>query len=215
MKKVILLMAAFAFTAQISNAAIDKAEKKRIKKELKNYKKNPEQFKAMIENYKTTIDSNESTLNKQKKDLIDAATNQSQLEQKLAALDKDLTDCRNKPVPVCPELKPQQAPGTIPSTGTVYKVQIGLYSKFDLTEYFATPKYVGSEKVDNMNAYVVSYFDTEAEAQKFKGDLHRLGLRDAFVSKYTDGQRVYEWNKNPRFKGKKAPASLEEGLQKK
>jgi hypothetical protein len=41
-----------------------------------------------------------------------------------------------------------------------------------------------------------------------------MGLRDAFVSKYIDGSRIYEWEKNPKFKGKPTPASLQEGLGK-
>ena len=63
MKKLVLLLSVFALTIQLSSATpIDKAEKKRIKKELKGYKKNPEQYKAMITNYKTTIASNDSCL---------------------------------------------------------------------------------------------------------------------------------------------------------
>jgi hypothetical protein len=209
MKKLVLLLSVFALTIQFTSATpIDKAEKKRIKKELKGYKKNPEQYKAMITDYKTTIASNDSTIIVKQKEVLSLNTQMVEQQQKIAALDKELEDCKNKPVPVCP------TPGTIPSSGSVYKVQFGLYEKFDLSGYFEVPKFIGVEKVDNLNAYVVSYFDTEEQAQKFKADLRTLGLKDAFVSKYTDGARVYEWEKNPKYKGKKAPANLNEALEK-
>ncbi len=212
MKKLVLLLSVFALTIQLSSAMpLDKAEKKRIKKELKGYKKNPEQYKAMITNYKTTIASNDSTIDVTRKEMLSLNTQMVEQQQKMAKLDQELQECKNKPLPECPQLP---TPGSIPATGSVYKVQFGLYEKFDISGYFEVPKFIGVEKVDNLNAYVVSYFDTEEQAQKFKADLRKLGLRDAFVSKYTDGARVYEWEKNPKYKGKKAPANLNEALGK-
>jgi uncharacterized protein (DUF342 family) len=209
MKKLVLLLSVFALTIQMSSATpIDKAEKKRIKKELKGYKKNPEQYKDMITNYKTTIQSNDSTIHVKQKEVLSLNTLMIEQKQQITQLEADLEECKNKPVPVCP------VPGSIPSTGTVYKVQFGLYEKFDLSGYFEVSKFIGVEKVDDLNAYVVSYFDTEEQAQKFKADLRKLGMRDAFVSKYTDGARIYEWAKNPKYKGKKAPANLNEALEK-
>lgn len=205
------LVLTFGIT-QFAHAGLDKAEKKRLKKELKNYKKHPEQYKSMIENYKTTIDSNESSIATQKNELIAAATKQSELEAKVSKLDQELTECMNKPVPKCPEAA---APGQIPSTGDAFKVQFGLYEKFDLNPYFDKAKFIGYEKVEGLNRYVISYFETEEQAQSFVKDIRKMGIRDAFVAKYTDGARVFEWEKNPKYKGKKAPASMKEGIEKK
>ncbi len=205
MKNLSLLIFLFAFTASNTFADISKAEKKRIKKELKQYKKDPESYKKMVTNYKTEIKESNTTIKTQKNELISAAEKQVALERQIAKLTQDLEDCMNRPIPVCP------VPGEIPATGSVYKVQFGLYEKFDISGYFTTPKFIGVEKVkDKYNAYLVSYFDTEEQAQQFKIDLHKMGLKDAFVSLYTNGQRVYEWEKNPKYKGKPAPSSIEE-----
>jgi hypothetical protein len=64
-----------------------------------------------------------------------------------------------------------------------------------------------------MNRYVISYFPDEETAKSFVADIRKLGIKDAFVSKYIDGVRVYEWDNNPKYKGKKVPASLSEALE--
>jgi glucan-binding YG repeat protein len=85
-----------------------------------------------------------------------------------------------------------------PKKGTIYKVQIGLYEKFNINKYFDEPKYMGYEMVDGMNRYVVGYFNDETVAESFVKDVRKMGIKDAFVAKYVDGKRVFEWNKAPK-----------------
>jgi Skp family chaperone for outer membrane proteins len=99
------------------------------------------------------------------------------------------------------------------SSGVVYKVQIGLYKEFSINKYFEEPRYIGYEDVDGMNRYIISYFPEEQIAEDFVKDIRKMGIKDAFVSKYIDGQRVYEWSKNPKYAGKKEPNSLQEALE--
>lgn len=210
MKYSIITLLFALFFVNAATAQIDKAEKKRIKKELKQYKKNPESYKSMITNYKTTIETNETEIKTKTTELADAVSQNAALENSLAEMRVKVEELQKK-LAAC-EAK---VPGAIPSTGSVYKVQFGLYEHFDITDYFSVPKFIGSEKVDKYNAYMVSYFDTEEQAQLFKADMRKMGLKDAFVAKYTDGQRVYEWEKNPKFKGKQVPATLQEGIESK
>ncbi|MES2622727.1 MAG: hypothetical protein V4615_17895 [Bacteroidota bacterium] len=97
--------------------------------------------------------------------------------------------------------------------GTVYKVQFGLYKNFNITKYFDQPRYIGYEDENGMNRYVISDFVDENVAMNFVEDVRRMGIKDAFVAKYIDGQRVYEWSKNPKYKGKRVPSSLEQALE--
>jgi hypothetical protein len=71
----------------------------------------------------------------------------------------------------------------------VYKIQIGLYKKLDMSSYLAEPKFIGLEKDGDKNRYVVSYFREKEEAVKFVTELRRLGIRGAFVAKYENGER--------------------------
>lgn len=188
-KYILPTLAALVLTSSVSGTDLSKAEKKAIKAELKGYKKDPAKFKSMIDNYKETIDSNQVTIAKGK-DQINQLTNDfADAQKKLIERGAELKACQDKPVPKCPEV---QDPLAIPATGTVYKVQLGLYRKFDMNSFFSKPKYVGSEKVDGLNRYIVSYFESKEEAEHFAGDLRKLGLHDAFVAKYADGERVYE-----------------------
>lgn len=98
-------------------------------------------------------------------------------------------------------------------SGTVYKVQIGLYKEFNINKYFEEPRYIGYESVDGMNRYIIGYFPDEQIAEDFVKDVRKMGVKDAFVSKYIDGQRVYEWSKNPKYAGKKVPETLQEALE--
>jgi len=198
-KNFILSLMALGLVASVYAADLSKEEKKQIKDQLKTYKKDPAKFKSMIDKYKETIDSNTADLAR-KKDAIDQLNKtNTEIAKKASALDELLRECTNKPVPKCPD--PMADVLTIPEKGTVYKVQLGLYRKFDMNSYFAKPKYVGFEKADGLNRYIVSYFENKEEAEHFASDLRKLGLHDAFVSRYSDGQRIYE--KNPKKKSHK------------
>lgn len=185
---------------------LSKAEKKQIKKTLKEYRKHPEQYKTMVNEYKTTIDSNEIEINEFRKNFLYLNTKKENLEKELASVKADLEECKNRPLP-----QPEDA-AKMPATGTFYKVQFGLYEKLDISNYFTPAKYMTVEKVEGYNRYVLGFFTTEAEAEAFVADMRKMGIKDAFVAKYTDGQRIMEWEKNPKFKGKTPPASLKDAV---
>lgn len=190
MKKYIFLALSLSLLSfSLSAKELSKEDKKRIKSQLKEYKKNPESFQRMLDKNKQTIDSNNAEL-AQRKATIDQLSASFALTQKKASdLEAQLKECQDKPVPTCPQCP---TPGATPNNSTVYKVQIGLYKKFDMTNYFVEPKYAGVEEVDGMHRYVISYFTTKEEAERFVADLRKLGLKGAFVAKYENGERVFE-----------------------
>jgi hypothetical protein len=73
--------------------------------------------------------------------------------------------------------------------GTIYKVQIGNYGKF-LIDNFTTNKTLSLEIEDNNSRYIISKFKTKKEATEFKESMKKLGITDAFVTKYVNGLRV-------------------------
>lgn len=201
-----VLAALFVMGGTVNAQKLSKEEKRRIKKELRNYSKDPAGYKAKMEDVCTTIDSNDATIKQLRDDLAYAAGKQVELENKIADMDKALKEYQAKPVVDCPE-DMSKAPA-----GTVYKVQIGLYKEFNINKYFDQPRAIGYEEVDGMNRYIISYFPDEKIAKDFVADIRKMGIKDAFVSKYIDGVRVYEWSKNPKFANKPEPKTLQEGI---
>ena len=202
---------------------LSKDEKKKLKEEVKSYLSDLAGYKAKMQDIRTTLDSNDAEIKRQKDDLAYAATKQAELENKVSDLLKELERCheennilRGNPVPngdtsLVKEIMTSM--NNAPKEGTVYKVQFGLYKEFSINRYFEQPRYIGYEDVGGMNRYIISYFTDENVAMDFVGDVRKMGIKDAFVAKYIDGQRVYEWSKNPKYEGKAVPTSLEEALE--
>ncbi|MBK7149310.1 MAG: hypothetical protein IPH78_10950 [Bacteroidetes bacterium] len=224
MKKNIAILSLFtAFTFTLSAQELSKDEKKRLKDELKNYMSDLAGYKAKMQDIRSTLDSNEAEIKRNKDDIAFLSTKQAELENRIADFDKEVVKC-NEELNI---LKGNPAPGTDPEKinavmgtinnaaqkGTVYKVQIGLYKEFNINKYFDQPRYIGYEEVDGMNRYIISYFPDESVATQFVEDVRKMGVKDAFVSKYIDGVRVYEWSKNPKYKGLTEPATLQEHLE--
>jgi hypothetical protein len=74
--------------------------------------------------------------------------------------------------------------------GLVYRVQVGAYERFDMTRYNAEGGNFSAETADNLNKYLMGRFRSYANAQAFRDDVRRLGIRDAFVVAYNDGTRI-------------------------
>jgi chromosome segregation ATPase len=193
-----------------AQAGLSKAEKKAIKEELKRMKKNPESYKAQKESMQAAIDSAQAETKRLKEELAYAATQQVDLQAQVSDLQQQVQNCDNERK----TLQTAAAAAGDDSKGTIFKVQLGLYGKLDVTASFEGKKNIGYEKISGLNRYLVGSFPTEEDAQKMADDLKKLGIKGAFVAKYENGNRIYEWEKNPKYKGKKAPASLEEAIGK-
>ena len=225
MKNTLTLTVLFSFLLFSASAQVlSKEEKKRLKEELKNYSKDLEGYKAKMQDITNTLDSNDAEIKRLKDDLVYASTKQAELENKVADYDKQVLKCfeennilkGNPPSENAdPALVKQVIAGmnNAPQKGTSFKVQIGLYKEFNINKYFEQPRYIGYEEVDGLNRYVISYFPEEEVAKKFVEDVRKMGIKDAFVSKYIDGVRVYEWSKNSKYNGKPEPKSLQEALE--
>lgn len=235
-----LSLAACLLTISIASFSqeLSKEEKKRLREEIKNYSSDLAGYKAKMDDIRSTLDSNEAEIKRLKDDLAYASTKQAELENKVADFDKQLNVCHEennilKGYNTANGYVPQPGDSTngggsaetsavtrqamnnlnnAPQKGTVYKVQIGLYKEFNINKYFEQPRYIGYEEVDGMNRYIISYFPDEEIAKNFVKDVRKMGIKDAFVSKYIDGERVYEWSKNPKYNGKPEPKSLQEAL---
>ena len=196
-KYVTLFLSVCLLSTSVTARELSKEQKKQIKDKLKEYKKHPEKFDSMVRNYKETIDSNEAEITRRKETIDQLSNSFSDLQGKMSNMETELKTLQNRPIPTCPEC-PNAS--TIPQVGTIYKVQLGLFKKFDMNGYFNQAKFVGVESVDKMNRYVISYFEDKTESERFVKDLRKLGLKGAFSAKYENGQRVFEKGAKPASK---------------
>ena len=201
MKKSILPILAIVLFNHIGSAqnTLTKEEKKRIKSELKGYLKDPEIYQQTMRKYSQIIDSGRIALAQK-----DAAikklteTNTDQLK-KIDDLKTALLSCESKPVPHCPDC----AVATLsPGEGVSYKVQVGVTKKYD-GKVFEQPRCMTVEKHDSAYHYAFSYFDSKDQATNFASELKRLGMHNAIVIKYVNGERVLTGKKElPEIKEK-------------
>lgn len=178
MKKLVLLLVVFSTMFVFADAqSLTKQEKKQVKKELKTYKKNPETYVAGKEKTKNELQDLRNEINSLRDQLAQRNSEIGSLKDEIAALkikNLELENAANK-AEEAPELG--------------YRVQIGYYKVFDINKYLADPKTVVSEEIDGANRYSIGYFTDLQQAVEFRNDLRKMGIKDAFVSKYDRGVR--------------------------
>lgn len=176
-----LILASFLFfnADGFGQSTLSKPERKALKKEIKAYKKAPETYKRMKEKNEKTIADQEAEIENLRNQLaiewkkVDSLnTLLSESERTVAELEKAAVDC-----------------GKVPSQGTVYSVQVGNYKNLDLRTTFNANKGLRTENYTGGNAYMIGNFTSVEEAIQFVSDIKKLGITDAFVTQYIDGNR--------------------------
>jgi cell division protein FtsB len=213
MKRLMLLaIATLLCCLPLFSQKLSKEEKKKLKDDIKSYNKDLAGYKKKMDDIKAAQDASDAEIKRLKDELDAANAKKAELESQVTTYDAELKSTQQENETLKADATKYVDMKNAPNKGTVYKVQIGFYKKFNINKYFEDPRYIGYEDVDGMNRYIISYFPDEKIAKDFVTDIRKMGIKDAFVSKYIDGQRVYEWSQNPKYKGKKVPATLEEAI---
>jgi hypothetical protein len=175
-------------------AQLSKQEKKEWKKKAKEFAKNPANLKQLTED-KATADGQVSTLNTQVKQL---QSSNSDKDARIAELEDQLSQSRGELTTARAEIAQlKQAPAVINpmdfSKGVVFKVQIGAFKNKDLSKYFENnPNFggeaAGTEKTEQK--LTIGVFRDYWEADTFKKYMRDMGVKDAWIVPYRDGQRV-------------------------
>lgn len=189
--RVILFCLALIFSGTQVFAQLSKAEKKEWKKKAKEFAKNPANLKQLSED-KQTADNSVSTLSTQTKQL------QSQIsdkDAKIAELNDQISRMRSELTSVRAELAQlKEAPPVNSmdfSKGVVFKVQVGAFKNKDLSKYFENnPNFGGEVKEGEPQKITIGIFRDYWEADTFKKYMRDMGVKDAWIVPYKDGQRV-------------------------
>lgn len=188
---VLFFCLALIFSASQSYAQLSKQEKKEWKKKAKEFAKNPANLKQFTED-KESAEGQVSSLNDRLTQLQRTMSNKdariADLEDQLAQARAQLTSTRAelaqlKSTPVINEMDYSQ--------GVVFKVQIGAFKNKDLQKYFDNNPNLGGEvKQDEPQRITIGIFRDYWEADEFKKYMREMGVKDAWIVPYRDGQRV-------------------------
>jgi vacuolar-type H+-ATPase subunit I/STV1 len=195
MKKLTLFFClVLLFAGTQTFAQLSKQEKKEWKKKAKEFKGNPEALKQLTDD-KQAADAQVVTLNNQVKQL---QTSNSDKDARIAELEDQLSQARGELTAARAEIAQlKQAPAVINpmdfSKGVVFKVQIGAFKNKDLSKYFENNPNFGGEAAGTEKAeqrLTIGVFRDYWEADTFKKYMRDMGVKDAWIVPYRDGQRV-------------------------
>lgn len=192
MKKTISLIAlalccVFAFEA---NAQMDKKEKKEWKKRIK--KLEPEQYKQLLDENKS-LKGQVSSL---KTELGNIDDRLSEKDEQILTYQSQIGDLRQEVSRLQSSQKAQNVAsknlsGSIDEDkGIVFKVQIGAFKNQDDLSKYDTSENFSAENKDGLQKFTIGVFRDYYQADKFKKYLRSMGVKDAWVVSYNDGQRV-------------------------
>ena len=182
---------ALIFSATQSFAQLSKKEKKEWKKKAKEYSKTPENLKQLIED-KEAAESQVASLNQK---VTQLQSSNSDKDAKITQLEDELTQMRSQLTTARAELAQlKESPVVNPmdfSKGVVFKVQIGAFKNKDLSKYFENnPNFGGEMKEGEPQKITIGIFRDYWEADTFKKYMRDMGVKDAWIVPYKDGQRV-------------------------
>jgi hypothetical protein len=186
---IILFCLALIFSTSASFAQLSKKEKKEWKKKAKQYSKQPADLKQLIED-KQSADNTVASLTQKNKELQSSVATK---DSRIAELEDQLNQMRAQYSAVNAELaKMKEAPSPMDfSRGVVFKVQIGAFKNKDLAKYFENnPNFGGEVKEGEPQKITIGIFRDYWEADTFKKYMREMGVKDAWIVPYKDGQRV-------------------------
>ncbi len=182
-----VLLGGFDASAQMS-----KKEKKQWKKRVKAL--SPEQYKALLDENSSLKDEIRTLQQAQSAEDNRVAEKDQQIadyQSQLASLRSELENAKRQAAQAQRQPAPQAATRSVDDqNGVVFKVQIGAFKNKDLTKYLNKGGEFQGESADGLKKYTLGIFRDYWEADTFKKYLREMGVKDAWIVSYKDGQRV-------------------------
>lgn len=189
--RVLFLCLALIFSGTQVFSQLSKAEKKEWKKRAKEYSKNPANFKTFVEakqEAENQVNSLGTQVNQLKSSISDKDAKIAELEDQISRMRGDLTSARAE----LSRLQAEPPKNSMDfSKGVVFKVQIGAFKNKDLSKYFENNPNFGGELAESGEQKIsIGIFRDYWEADTFKKYMREMGVTDAWIVPYKDGQRV-------------------------
>lgn len=182
---VLALCVIFAFD---SNAQMSKKEQKEWKKKIKALK--PEQYKTLLDKNKSLgseVTALKSELSEVDSKIAEKNSQISNYQDQISELRTQLSAAKSTPKPAAPT---RQGGFIDDSKGVVFKVQIGAFKNKDLSKYLKTTENFTGDVEDGLKKYYLGVFRDYWEADTFKKYLREMGVSEAWIVSFKDGQKV-------------------------
>jgi septal ring factor EnvC (AmiA/AmiB activator) len=163
----------------------DKAAEKEWAKKLKSLK--PLQYKALVEEK----DKLQQQVNEATSQAAQCRDNMTAIQSENERLKREMEELNAKVVQSTQTQNQVTATsgGVVP--GVIFKVQIGAFRNKDLSKYLNNSKnFSGDTDADGTRKYTLGAFTDYWEADNFKKYLREMGVKDAWVVAYKDGNRI-------------------------
>ncbi len=193
MKNIVILFLSLTLmlTSTYSFAQLSKTEKKEWKKKAKEFSKSPESLKQLIDE-KEAAENEVASLNSK---LTQLQSSVGEKDSKITELEDQLTQARSQVIAANSELAQLKETPVVNSMdyskGVVFKVQIGAFKNKDLSKYWENnPNFGGQQSEDGTKSYTIGLFRDYWEADVFKKYMREMGVKDAWIVPFKDGERV-------------------------
>ena len=170
-------------------------ERKEWKKRIK--KLSPEQYKTLLDENKSLkgqVNSLKTELSGVDQQIADKDDQIAQLQDQISNLRNELDQAKAQAQQAENEAdeQPKRPQGMInDQKGVVFKVQIGAFKNKDLSKYSENnPNFTAEKNQEGLNQFTLGVFRDYWEADTFKKYLREMGVEDAWIVSYRDGQRV-------------------------
>jgi vacuolar-type H+-ATPase subunit I/STV1 len=194
MKRIISLVAlalCFVF-AYDASAQMSKKEAKEWKKRIK--KLQPEQYKQLLDENKSL----KGQVTSLRTELGNVDDRIAEKDEQILSYQSQVSDLRNELTRVQSEAQNpppnvasnESASNIDESRGVVFKVQIGAFTQKDLSKYLDNARNFSGEEEGGVRKYTIGVFRDYWDADTFKKYLREMGVKDAWIVSYRDGQRV-------------------------
>jgi outer membrane murein-binding lipoprotein Lpp len=197
MKKLALFIAIVCSLSITGNvhAQLSKKEQKEWKKKIK--KTSPDQFKRMydensslkseVSSIQGQLSSLQATLGEKDAKIAELTEETRKMEAQVNAAKKAIAQAKME----AEQATASSVSSIDPNVGTVFKVQIGAFRNKDLSKYFENHENFGGKATDDGTQKItLGIFKDYWEADTFKKYLREMGVNDAWIVPYKDGQRV-------------------------
>ncbi len=188
--RILTIILALALIAPAAVAQKTSKEEKKLKKEWKKKMKqmDPLEFKELVESSERT-----------KRELTSLRNENVELQNELNSKDDEIKQaqdatrrCKSELAAAQSAPKKVESPYAVgdPMTGILFKVQIGAFRNQDLSKFLNNHPNFSGEEEGGMRKYTLGMFREYYEADEFKNYLIAMGVKDAWIVSYKDGNRV-------------------------